>query len=104
MGPSRGNVKGKAKGKGKGKPSKGGRGHIREIDAEQADDPYAGWDYYDETQDEQWEYDPAEEEWEDDTSASSGVYPLGLEWPGIQGWRFPGGVYTHHTTQTVESY
>ena len=75
MGPSRSKAKGKAKGKGKGKPSEGGRGHIREIDAEQTDDPYAGWDYYDETQHEQLEYDPAEEEWEEDTPASSGGMP-----------------------------
>ena len=56
-------------------PPKGGRGHIREIDVEEAIDPYAGWDYYHETQDEQWEYDPAEEEWEEDTPASSGGIP-----------------------------
>ena len=33
-----------------------------------------------------------------------GYTSIGLEWPGIQGWRFPGGVYTHHTTQTVGRY
>ena len=64
-GKSQGKGQPKGRGKGKGRPLKGGRGHIREIDADYDENEYAQWDEEDVHQDADWDYNP-DDPWEED--------------------------------------